>query len=79
MNKSLTLTTGVILFLFFFTYTSPLFSQIQVTLDKNEAIYRVGETANFQIRSTSSGNATYQLFYDERTEPIESGLSLIHI
>ena len=72
MNKSLTLPIGVTLFLFFFIGTS-LFSQLQVTLDKKEAIYRVGETANFQIRSTSSGNATYQLFYDERTEPIESG------
>ena len=73
MNNSLTLPIGVVLFLLLFTCPPLLFSQIQVTLDKKEAIYRTGETANFQIRSTSRGNATYQLFYDERTEPIESG------
>jgi len=73
MNKSLTLPFGVALFLFLFTCAPQLFSQTQVTLDKKEAIYRIGETANFQIRSTTRGNATYQLFYDERTTPIETG------
>ena len=73
MNKSFTLTFGVTLLLWLFSTTPLLFSQVQVSVEKKDAMYRIGQTANFQIRSNSGGSLTYEISYDNRTEAIESG------
>jgi cephalosporin-C deacetylase len=48
-------------------------AQLNVTTDKPTATYQVGNTANFIVSSTVSGNATYKIYYDSKTLPILTG------
>ena len=61
------------LLLFLFFQTLCLFGQLSVTSNNEDAIYRVGETINFQVQSSSSGTANYTIVFDERSTPIETG------
>ncbi len=48
-------------------------SFLSIFPDKMDATYQLGETANFLIESTSSGNVNYSIFYDEKTPVLTSG------
>ncbi len=61
------------LFIFLSFQAVSLFGQMNVTSNKTDAIYRVGENINFQVRSSSSGTANYTITYDDRAPVIESG------
>ena len=71
MNSRINNSIGVMLLCLLFI--TPLLAQTQLSTDKKESIYRVGETANFQARSSTPGTYTYKIYYDTRTEAIESG------
>lgn len=51
----------------------PLAAQLEVSVNRADAIYNVGETAFFQAKATYSGTATYEIVYDNRAPVIESG------
>ena len=52
---------------------SPLFSQLEVSVNRLDAIYDVGQTAYFQVKSTYTSSATYEIIYDDFVAPAKSG------
>ncbi len=48
-------------------------AQVQISLDRVTAKYEVGETANFLISSSTSGQVTYRLQYDRFSDDISVG------
>ncbi len=71
MNSRIINSIGVVLLCTLFI--APLLAQTQLSTDKRETIYRVGETVKFQARSSTSGTYNYKIYYDTRTKAIESG------
>ncbi len=51
----------------------PLAAQLDLSVNRADAIYNVGETAFFQARATYTGTATYEIIYDNQAPIIESG------
>jgi len=51
----------------------PLAAQLDLSVNRADAIYNVGETAFFQARATYTGTATYEIIYDNQAPVIESG------
>ncbi|MEM1119247.1 MAG: HYR domain-containing protein [Bacteroidota bacterium] len=51
----------------------PLIAQLDLSVNRADAIYNVGETAFFQARATYTGTATYEIIYDNEAPVIESG------
>ena len=50
-----------------------LSAQIEISTDRNNANYEVGETAFFEVTSSKSGTVSYVLKYDDITPIISSG------
>ena len=71
MNKAIPQSIGLTVLLLFFHIV--LFGQLQVSTDKEDAMYQIGETISFQIRSNASGSANYKIIYDDRSAAIETG------
>ncbi len=61
----------ILLCLLFFSQN--LLSQIDLSTDRVEAIYRVGENVNFRVTSNQTGMATYKIFYDRFVPAITTG------
>lgn len=70
-NTSQTIFLSLIFFLGMFPYHT--IAQLSVHPDRATAQYKVGESMQFEISSSSSGTATYTLSYDARTPVIETG------
>ena len=51
----------------------PLAAQLNVSVNRADAIYNVGETAFFQVNATFSGTASYDIIYDNEAPVITSG------
>jgi cephalosporin-C deacetylase len=75
MNSMVTKVLNLSLLLCFYALSNlpTLSAQLSVTPDRPTANYSVGSTANFVISSTTSGNATYKLYYDNKTPVIATG------
>ncbi len=63
---------GVITILLLFL-SSLVFAQLNVTPDRADAYYEMGETVNFNITSNNSGIVNYTLKYDNISTPISTG------
>ena len=63
------------LFLFFNLYISISQAQIKISLDNPKHRFVVGESINFKVSSTNSGEGTYEAYYNPR--PNKSAESII--
>ncbi|MFK7806547.1 MAG: acetylxylan esterase, partial [Saprospiraceae bacterium] len=53
--------------------TESVSAQLTIVADQPQASYQTGESMNFQVTSTQSGQATYSIRYDRYTPPIATG------
>ncbi len=73
MNKQhLTIRISLCFFVFLTTIL-PLTAQLELSVNRADAIYGVGETAFFQAKATFSSPATYEIIYDEQSPVVETG------
>jgi cephalosporin-C deacetylase-like acetyl esterase len=59
-------------FLFFLTPFF-LFAQLEVTTTNSDGIYKIGETASFQVQATYTGTASYEIIYANEVSAIKKG------
>ena len=73
MNKQHSLLPWQLLFFALIFGALTLSAQLEVSVNKADAIYTVGQTAFFQVQATFSSSATYEIVYDDKAPVIESG------
>ena len=56
----------------FLLLNASAWAQLELKADRNNAVYNTGETIQFQVRSSTSGSATYKITHDRYASPIES-------
>ncbi|MEM9919867.1 MAG: acetylxylan esterase [Bacteroidota bacterium] len=62
-----------LLFPLFLLFSTSLLAQLTVVTNQPQAVYQANEPMFFEVRSSSPGQATYEIRYDTRAAVIKSG------
>ena len=73
MNKLHFILRWSLYIIVFHCISSPINAQLDLSVNHADAIYNVGETAIFQATGSYTGEATYEIIYDNNVPVIQSG------